>query len=327
MEWRKKENIDNILEWAPNIHSWKFLLEYWPNSLVPGKNVKLRTRDGYQVIIEKLTAISPHILKAVSLEDLKIFHIYNQELASLERKKFVNEEKGTSSYAAAIYIQDLVDLTMTHLSRQNFHMMNVFTDIDTLNYPETVRKVFIVNAPGAWSFGWKVAKNFLDPTTIEKVAILDSDCGPVLRKIIRKKLLPKVYGGELDYSIKGGGSFQDIKNMIPQLEAHEVTTELSVTIKVEKGSPIVWQFRLKHDIGFGVFYQSSNDSKKETLKQIKKEVSDNQLLQGMLVAEKPGQYILTWDNTGNWIKRKMQCLIFVNGQPMKEQDFESIVKK
>jgi len=169
MKWRQNEKIDTICEWITKLHSYKLLSKYWPNSIIPEKHIhRFRTIDGYQVIYERLTAVTPQILQIVSLQDLKYFHIYTQELSSIERKKILSEEKDSSEYASTVYIQDLQDLTISHLSKHNFQMMNVFTDCDSLNYPETVRKVYIINAPSAWALGWKVSKGFLDPSTMKK---------------------------------------------------------------------------------------------------------------------------------------------------------------
>jgi len=325
MKWRQKENIDTIFDWMPKLNSFKFLCEYWPNSIIPEKHLhQFRTIDGYQVIYERLTAVSPHILQVVSIDELKYFHIYQQELAALERKKTLTKE---NEYAATVYIQDLADLTMSHLTRHNFHMMNVFTDCDSLNYPETIRKVFIINSPSAWAFGWKISKNFLDPATIEKVEVLDSDSGSVIGSVIPKACLPRDYGGDLDYKVLGGGSLKDIKAVIPKLLKCDVTTEFTVIVKGIPGTHLSWQFRLRNDIVFGIYYQPTKDAQKEIIIEPKKEDPDNRLVEGILKIEKPGLYLLTWDNSANWTKRKLKYLIFLDGVVFDEKETEATIVK
>jgi len=239
------------------------------------------------------------------------------------------QETGDNEYASTVFIQDLKELTMSHLTIQNFSMMHMFTDIDSLNYPETVRKVFIINAPSAWAFGWKMSKSFLDPNTIEKVAILDHDSTALLKEIINPACLPQMYGVELDYKITGGGSAKEVKALLPQLFKADITTELSVTINVEKPTLLTWQFRLRNDIMFGVFYQTAKDDKKEPVpgQEPKKEDTDNVLVQGLLSVKKAGYYTISWDNSSNWTKRKLSYLIFLDGVPLEEKDFVGIVKK
>jgi hypothetical protein len=46
--------------------------------------------------------------------------------------------------------------------------------IDNDHYPELLRRMYIVNAPGYFSFFWKIIKPMFDPTTAEKVRLLRS---------------------------------------------------------------------------------------------------------------------------------------------------------
>jgi len=317
--WREKEDINNIFEWITKMKTFKFLSDYWPNSILPEKSAKFRTHDGYLVVYEKLCAISPNILQAVSLEDLRSFHIYIQELTTRERKRICEEEKSPDLYAPVVYVQDLEDLTMSHLTRQNYSMMNSFTDIDSLNYPETVRKVFIINSPSAFTVGWKISQKFLDPVTIDKVAILGTEFKAELLKAIPPTSLPIEYGGTLNYKIKGGGSFKEIKALLPKLVKHEVHAEFSATLYVEQGLQVSWKWRTKHDICFGVFYQSTKDSPKETIHELGKHDSEGHLIEGLLNVEKTGFYTLLWDNSNSWMKRKLKFLVFLDGVVVEEK--------
>jgi len=313
--WREKEDINNIFEWIPKMKTFKFLSDYWPNSILPEKSAPFRTFDGYLVIYEKLCAISPNILQAVSLQDLRSFHIYIQELTSRERNRVCQEEKDKDHYAPAVYVQDLEDLTISHLTPQNYSMMNSFTDIDSYNYPETVRKVYIINAPSAFTVGWKISQKFLDPVTIDKVAILGTEFKAELLKVIPATSLPVEYGGTLNYKITGGGSF---KEMLPKLVKQEVHAEFSATLFIEVGVQLSWKWRTKQDIWFGIFYQSNKESPKETLREPGKHENEN-LIEGLLNTEKAGMYTLLWDNSSSWMKRKLKFLIFLDGSVVEEK--------
>jgi len=167
-KWRQNENIDLISEWIQNIKPFKFLSNYWPNSILPGKNSpKLRTHDGYMVVYENLAEVHPDILDIVSLDDMVKFHLYIQELYTQELKS-ISEEKN-DSYAGIVFVYDLSSLTMPHLSRGNYNMFQVFNSYSANNYPETLRSVFLIHAPPIVTMSWKVAKKFLDPVTIKKL--------------------------------------------------------------------------------------------------------------------------------------------------------------
>jgi len=210
-KWRKTENIDTISEWIQNIKPYKFLIDYFPCSFIPEKRCPpLRTRDGYLVIYESITEMHPDILDIVDLDDMVKFHLYIQELVSKELKRLLVEEKN-DSYAGVVYVQDLATLTMSHLCRSNYHMFQVFTSFDAANYPETIRRVFMINAPSIFTMAWKVAKNFLDPNTIKKIVILGNDYQKELLSVIPPESLPKAYGGTLDFKVTGGGPIKGIK--------------------------------------------------------------------------------------------------------------------
>jgi hypothetical protein len=210
-KWRQSENIDNISEWIQNIKPYKFLLDYWPNSILPGKNTpKLRTHDGYLVIFEILADVHPDILDIVSLNDMVKFHLYIQELYTKELKR-ISEEKNDDSYAGIVFVYDLSSLTMNHLSRGNYNMFQEFNSYSANNYPETLRRVFLINAPPIFTMSWKVAKKFLDPVTIKKIVILGNDYKKELLSVIPAESLPKAYGGTLDYLPAGGGTIKGIK--------------------------------------------------------------------------------------------------------------------
>jgi len=210
-KWRKTENMDSISEWIKNIKPFKFLSDYWPISILPEKNApKIRTHDGYLVIYERLTEMHPDILDIIALDDMVKFHLYIQELCSKELRRLINEEK-SDTYAGIVYVYDLSSLTLSHLSRANYHMFQVFNSFDANNYPETLRRVFLINAPSIFTMCWKVAKKFLDPVTIKKIVILGNDYLQELLTIIPAESIPKAYGGTLDFLPPGGGSIKGIK--------------------------------------------------------------------------------------------------------------------
>ena len=62
-------------------------------------------------------------------------------------------------------------------------------------FPETAKRIIIINAPAMFGIFWKIAKIFLDKTTIEKVSIHSNDTLNVLKKFIPIENIPYWYGG------------------------------------------------------------------------------------------------------------------------------------
>jgi len=200
-----------FFDWVQNIKSFTFLSTYWPVSILPEKQApRLLTNDGHLVVYERLTEMHPDILDIVSLDDMIKFHLYVQELVSREQKRLHTEEKN-GTYAGVVYVYDLVSLTLSHLSSDNYNMFKIFNHYDADNYPETIRRVFLINSPSVFTIGWKVAKKFLDPITIQKIVILGTDYQDELCKVIPPDCIPKAYGGTLDFLPSGGGSIKGIK--------------------------------------------------------------------------------------------------------------------
>mmetsp|Transcript_0 Transcript_0/g.1 ORF Transcript_0/g.1 Transcript_0/m.1 type:complete len:98 (-) Transcript_0:209-502(-) len=69
--------------------------------------------------------------------------------------------------------------------------------IDSDYYPETMGKLFIVNAPRLFGFFWGICKAWVDPKTAKKVEVLGS--GAIgyekLQTFIPASSLPSEYGG------------------------------------------------------------------------------------------------------------------------------------
>lgn len=106
--------------------------------------------------------------------------------------------------------------------------LRAISESDQKYYPETMNKLFIVNAPSAFVIVWKMVKGWLDPgvsiaipiacamksrgklmcppsQTIAKIQILGKDFqGPLLNHIPAENL-PKFLGGECECSHMPGG--------------------------------------------------------------------------------------------------------------------------
>ena len=63
-------------------------------------------------------------------------------------------------------------------------------------FPETLYKVFIINAPWAFQMIWKVICKFLDEITVQKTAILGGDYLKEMVKFIDLEMIPKEFGGK-----------------------------------------------------------------------------------------------------------------------------------
>ncbi|KAI9010660.1 CRAL-TRIO domain-containing protein [Hyaloraphidium curvatum] len=63
-------------------------------------------------------------------------------------------------------------------------------------YPETLGRMYIINAPMLFTSVWSVVKLFLDEATVQKIQILGSRYQPTLLENIDEKHLPQALGGK-----------------------------------------------------------------------------------------------------------------------------------
>jgi len=96
-----------------------------------------------------------------------------------------------------VCVMDLANLTMAQLGSKSLAIIKEQSAIDSLCFPETLNKMYIVNSPLFFSATWGIIKGWLDPRTASKVEVISS------RKTWEKALLeyadvdqlPSDYGG------------------------------------------------------------------------------------------------------------------------------------
>ncbi|KAK1302510.1 hypothetical protein QJS10_CPB12g00052 [Acorus calamus] len=76
--------------------------------------------------------------------------------------------------------------------------------IDSDNYPETLGRMFIVNAGPGFRLIWNAVKSFLDPKTTSKIHVLGAKYQSKLLEIINASELPEFLGGTCTCSDQGG---------------------------------------------------------------------------------------------------------------------------
>lgn len=81
-----------------------------------------------------------------------------------------------------------------------------------------MNRVFLVNAPSIFSFGWSIVKGFLDAGTLDKIHILNSKefSNGYLLDFIDADSLPKRYGGKCECTHMVGGcvpSYKDFEDL------------------------------------------------------------------------------------------------------------------
>ncbi|KAI7859357.1 CRAL-TRIO domain-containing protein [Circinella umbellata] len=143
--------------------------------------------------------------------------------------------KDCSKKAGKHINRETVIFDCTGMGWHQFHMpalyyIKAISDTDQKYYPETLNKLYLVNAPSAFVMVWKVVKGWLDPGTIDKIQILGKDYKEVLLKQIPAENLPSFLGGQCTCSHIPGGCVPSQSNS----DNENVSTAYSTAI-MEKG--------------------------------------------------------------------------------------------
>ena len=100
-----------------------------------------------------------------------------------------------------------MDIKNFHAKSLTAKYRNLVQDIigDESNlWPNTLEKMYIINAPWPFRFAWKIISNFIHPITVAKIEILGGDYIKKMTEKISIHQIPKSYGGKCTLPIKYG---------------------------------------------------------------------------------------------------------------------------
>jgi len=171
-----------------------FFLEHW-GSEIYGEDV-----HGHYFWLEQVTTIhAPELLGRFDDEHMKDTRSVLME--ALEVKKGNAIATSVNTPHKHIYVMDLSGVTFGHFSSSVKRVVkNVIVEMGNL-YPESVHKMFFVNAPFVFRAIWGMITPWLHPVTKEKTYILGG--GEKLLKEfeaagIPRASVPKVLGGQAE---------------------------------------------------------------------------------------------------------------------------------
>ncbi|XP_031098259.1 phosphatidylinositol/phosphatidylcholine transfer protein SFH3-like isoform X2 [Ipomoea triloba] len=197
LKWRKDFGADTIEE-DFDFKEKDEVLQYYPQG---HHGVD---KDGRPVYIERLGQVdAAKILQVTTMERYLKYHI-------MEFERTNNDKMPACSIAAKRHIDqsttilDVQGVGLKNLTKSARELIQAIQKIDGDNYPETLCRMFIINAGSGFRLLWNTIKSFLDPKTTAKINVLGNKYQSKLLEIIDASELPDFLGGTCTCADKGG---------------------------------------------------------------------------------------------------------------------------
>ncbi|KAB1205319.1 Phosphatidylinositol/phosphatidylcholine transfer protein SFH13 [Morella rubra] len=198
LNWRKEYGTDTILE-DFEFEELEEVLHYYPQGY-HGVD-----KEGRPVYIERLGKAHPSKLMRITTIDRYVrYHVQEFERA-LQEKFPACSIAAKRRICSTTTILDVQGLGIKNFTPTAASLLAALTKIDNSYYPETLHRMYIVNAgPGFKKMLWPAAQRFLDTQTIAKIQVLEPKSLSKLLEVIDSSQLPDFLGGSCSCSTEGG---------------------------------------------------------------------------------------------------------------------------
>jgi hypothetical protein len=138
---------------------------------------------------------STELLKMTTMDNVEKYFAWEQEIHMM-LCRIISEQTGTLIEHTSTVI-DLEGMRMSQVTSDFMTIVRLSADVSKVNYPETLGKMYIINAPMVFPMVWRLVKVFLDPDVASKIEILGSKSRwfPVLENYFGIENIPQEYGG------------------------------------------------------------------------------------------------------------------------------------
>uniref|UniRef100_G3UA36 SEC14 like lipid binding 2 n=1 Tax=Loxodonta africana TaxID=9785 RepID=G3UA36_LOXAF len=319
VEFRKQKDIDSIISWQPP----EVIQQYLSGGMC-GYDL-----DGCPVwydIIGPLDAKG--LLFSATKQDLLRTKMRDCELLLQECGRQTTKVGKKIETITMIY--DCEGLGLKHLWKPAVEAYGEFLCMFEENYPETLKRLFVVKAPKLFPVAYNLIKPFLSEDTRKKIMVLGENWVSGMFSVLvnyvtqltymsPETVVPKPQPqllGELSYS-RGRGPQSSTYILYNWKKKYEHCVQIargsSHQVEYEilfPGCVLRWQFASDGaDIGFGIFLKTKMGERQRAGEMT--EVLSNQRYNahmvpedGTLTCSDPGIYVLRFDNTYSFIHAK-----------------------
>ncbi|CAL1263342.1 unnamed protein product, partial [Larinioides sclopetarius] len=313
LHWRKTSQVDNILTdyKVPEVYA-KF---------VPLNFIGF-DKDGCPTTYFAFGSIDVKgLAKCTKKSEFARFIMY--DLEKNLRKMEMQSEKLGKKIDKWNYIIDYNNFSLASATdKKTIDVLVTLVKMYDANYPERLKAAYLINSSFYFTILWSVIKPFLSAETAKKIKIFGKDgWQEELQKDIGDDILPDYLGGKVmdPHAIHGGPipakyyAHRDRKSFskLPGVKRLVVNRRSKENIKLEvdqPGSNIEWDFDIKNrDISFSLIYEDPENEAEDGEEIVPKQRVDTIVASesGIVKCEKPGTYVLQFDNSFSWMHNKI----------------------
>lgn len=195
IQFRKEHHVRNILDKNPEeilgvkLEKLTTIFPHWHSGYdKTGRPVLYKVYGGFDA--KKIKTMLNG-----SFDNLVNYHVWEQEMCT--KLCLQQSHKLGQIVETCTAIMDVKDMVMSQISRSFLGLTKQMAAIDQDQYPETLGRIIVINAPSAFPMAWRMVKGFLDPVVTAKITVCGgpSEWEPILFDLIGKENLPSNYGG------------------------------------------------------------------------------------------------------------------------------------
>ncbi|XP_023642804.1 phosphatidylinositol/phosphatidylcholine transfer protein SFH14 isoform X2 [Capsella rubella] len=232
LKWRKEFGTDSIIQ-DFNFKELDKVTRHYPQGY-HGVD-----KDGRPIYIERLGKAHPgKLMEVTTIERYLKYHVQEFE-RTLQEKLPACSIAAKRRVTTTTTILDVEGLGMKNFTPTAANLLATIAKVDCNYYPETLHRMFIVNAGiGFRNILWPAAQKLLDPMTIAKIQVLEPRSLSKLLEAIDSSQLPEFLGGLCKCPNEGGclrsnkGPWNDPEILVHHMEVNPIPQTIKAPLHI-----------------------------------------------------------------------------------------------